>query len=753
MSQLLRRFNILSWPIWAKLLAGFLVAGLVPLALLLLVILTSIQEVGAQNIEAFLTETATREARGIETGLARASETITLFTGNTVNVEKLRTVLPSDETVTINPINRADVVAEFQNQILNTGTSPLASIDLLDADGTLVVQALPGSTISMASGSDLSESAAYIQGVQASLSNRSLVIAVAIDEANQPIVDVVNVLMGLAPDTEEPVLLGYVVGHVAVNQVIFNNLLGEGEFLDATSRLVTRRGFVVDVDGARFEDNLLFNPDIFEAALAGNDQTEQVRLDDDVLLRYYAAIPNTPFVLVKESPLGAVSNQVIEALLSRAFALIVGIGFLVIVLVLLGNQLLSSPLQRVSQAIQAMTSGNYAAPLPPVRRGDEIGELAGNVADMRRRVLGLINDLEERIEARARDVDATREISRVAATQRDTQQLMEQVVNLIVERFPNIYHAQVFLIDNERHFAVLKSSTGEPGRQLLARGHRLGVGSASVIGRVTSAGEMVVARNTSTSQVHRHNEFLPDTLAELAIPLRVANRVIGALDVQSRQSDAFTTEQMDVLQTMSDQIAVAIENVRLYTESVQRLARIERERGRSTLQMWHDYISNERVQRLESAAGAPPQANHLDAVRQSALARGEVTVGEVTDRGTIPLAAPIRLRGQLLGAVEWEVPEAEYDDNKLLLAQDLTDQLAVNLESARLFQESQRATARERLVNELSASLTTQNDIEQIMQMAVREVGKALRSPQVSIRLSPQVNGQHSELVSDDGDK
>ena len=754
MSDLMKQLNILSWPIWVKLVAAFLVAGLLPLFLFLFIALNSIQDVGVQNIEALLTETAVREARGIEEGLTRASESLILFAENTNNLASLRDVLPIDSSVVVSPINEAELIAELQKQILNTGASPFSQVEVIDTRGELVVQAEQGEIIRMARGLDRTSSAAYLQASPVSQSAQTTVVAVDIDDNDQPLVDVVHILRITVPGEPEPVVLGYLTGRVNAGEVIYANLLADGDFLGGNSRLVTQRGFVIDADGARFEDALLLNDNLFQAALAGEGQIEEVRLDDEALARYYAPISSSPFVLVKQLRQDAVSSQIIGSLVSRVFVLVVGITLLVVVLALLGNQLLASPLQLVRQAIQAMSSGNYQAPLPDIRRGDEIGGLAGDFADMRRRTLDLINNLEARIEARARDVTATREISRVAATQRDMQELMDRVVNLIVERFPNIYHAQIFLLDNDERFAVLRSSTGEAGQQLLTRGHRLAVGSISVIGRVSSTGEMVVERDTGGSTgVHRRNEFLPDTRAELAIPLRVGSRTIGALDVQSQQSDAFTAEQMEVLQTMADQIAVAIENVRLYTESIKQIEQLERTRAMTTLQLWHEYMDNERQQRLESTAGVIPETSAMDQLRSQSLRDGNVVVGNVTDRRTVPVAVPIRLRGQLLGVVEWEVPETDYDENKLLLAQELTNQLALSLENARLFQESQRATVRERLVNEISSSLTAENEVEQIMQTAVREVGKALRSPHVGIRLAPRVNGQQAEMVSNNGDK
>jgi GAF domain-containing protein len=215
----------------------------------------------------------------------------------------------------------------------------------------------------------------------------------------------------------------------------------------------------------------------------------------------------------------------------------------------------------------------------------------------------------------------------------------------------------------------------------------------------------------------------------------------------------FSEEQMQVLQTMADQVAVAIENARLYTESLRRLTEIEENRQRSTMQAWRSYMRNQHLDHLESTAGILPSNALKSDLSQDALQQRQVVVGERTDRKTIPIAVPIFLRDQLLGTVEWEVPEAEFDMNKVQLAQNLTDQLAVNLENARLFQESQRATQRERLVNEISARLTTQNDIDQILQTAVREVGMALRSPQVNIRLNTQkqANGQNGHEKVDAG--
>ncbi len=747
MNEILRHLNIISWPIWVKLLAALLLAAIIPAALALLLTVDTLDAISTQNVEGFIRETGTRQANAISAAFIQAHSEINGYIEDEGNAGLLRAVLPvsDDPNDDVNPISIANLVSDLQAKLLNTPNSVYAAITVVDRQGRIVLEALPGRTVTINTGRNIAESSTFQQAFEAAMVGESQLLVVDLESEAEPIINIANVITAVIPGRTEPALLGYTIARVKLTPIIEANLPLNVEFADTYSQLVNRSGLVLDAAGVILENNTLatMSTHLLRQAEGGEPNLEITRQNNQRIVRYYVPIAHSPFVLVVESSFSVVANQITSFLVERGFALVVGIVALLVVLVIFWNYLFTPPLRRLSQAIQAMSGGNYGLPLPDVNRGDEVGELAGNFADMRRRILNLVTDLEQRIERRGRDVTATREISHAAATQRDLNQLMNQVVNLIVERFDNIYHAQIFLIDPDRQFAVLQASTGDPGRQLLARGHRLAVGSLSVIGRVTEAGEVVIARDTFSNPVHQRNEFLPDTLAELAIPLRVGSQIIGALDVQSRLGDTFDSEQVEVLQTMADQIAIAIENARLYTESLRQLAELERNRRESTLKTWYEFMNNQRVQRLEQVAGTSDGSSSasLDDVRQTALAQGAVVVGKSTTNHTIPLAVPIRLRGQLLGTVEWEVPETEFDEDKVQLAQALTDQLAVNLENARLFQESQRATERERLVNEISAQLTRQNDIDQILQTAVREVGMALRSPQVSIRLNSPANG------------
>jgi len=453
---------------------------------------------------------------------------------------------------------------------------------------------------------------------------------------------------------------------------------------------------------------------------------------------YYARVQGTPFVLVTQVPLAAVLRQPAAYFTNAgAFVLITGfLGLATIALVALYNQHLTAPLTQLQRAMRATGRGNYHEPVP-TNRADEIGELARTFVTMRQQVEANLEELQGVAQERSRDMRTTQQISHKAVTTRNLQKLMDEIVNLIVERFPNIYHAQIFLLNQNKRYAILRASTGDAGQQLLSRGHRLAVGSLSVIGQATSQQNYIIARDTSASEVHKRNEFLPDTRSELAVPLIVGNQIIGALDVQSKDSETFTEAQIQVLQTVADQIAVGIENAQLYQESVRRVQSVQARVRNQTRRAWQDYMFENRTQRLVRQSGAATETD-LDSLRRQALSEGAVVVGDRTENDTVPIAVPLRLKDQIIGVVTSELPLAEYNGNKLLLAQELTERLADSLDNTRLFEQSQRATERERLVNEISTKLTAQTDVNEILQMAVEEVGRALRAPQVSIRLTNQ---------------
>lgn len=169
---------------------------------------------------------------------------------------------------------------------------------------------------------------------------------------------------------------------------------------------------------------------------------------------------------------------------------------------------------------------------------------------------------------RAEQLQTAAEIARDTSGTLALDVLLRNVVNLVRDRF-GFYHSSIFLIDAEQKFAVVRESTGAAGEEMKRRGHKLAIGSKSIIGYVTQHGEPLVINDVSQSEIHRFNPLLPETKSELGIPLKIGEKVIGALDVQSTQVNAFTPDDISILQLLADQIAVAISNAQAYELSQQ----------------------------------------------------------------------------------------------------------------------------------------------------------------------------------------
>jgi methyl-accepting chemotaxis protein len=172
------------------------------------------------------------------------------------------------------------------------------------------------------------------------------------------------------------------------------------------------------------------------------------------------------------------------------------------------------------------------------------------------------------LERRSVQLQAAAEVSRTAISVRDLDALLAQVTHLISQQF-GFYHAGIFLLDAAEEYAVLQAANSEGGQHMLEKGHRLKVREQGVVGYVTGTGEPRIVLDVGSDAVHFNNPLLPETRSEMALPLKLGAQIIGALDVQSKQEGAFDEKDATVLQTMADQLAIAIENARLLQETQQ----------------------------------------------------------------------------------------------------------------------------------------------------------------------------------------
>lgn len=300
---------------------------------------------------------------------------------------------------------------------------------------------------------------------------------------------------------------------------------------------------------------------IDQAATGWFNNTEA---DGQVELGAYQWLPDWNLGVVLELP-----EATIFAELNSLAPFMIGlVGIAVFVstgIVLYVTSRMLRPLGTLTTFSERISRGEWSHRVPEERE-DELGTLAASLNRMAEELSGLYHSLEARVEERTRQIRTAAEVARAVTSTPNLDDLLRRAVDLIRERF-GFYHVSIFLLEHDGRTAVLRESTGQVGAVLKARGHTLTVGSQSIIGWVTANNQPRIASDLGRDPVHLANELLPETRSEAAVPLQVAGRVLGALDVQSSESGAFTPEMLEVLQTLADQLSTAIQNARLAQES------------------------------------------------------------------------------------------------------------------------------------------------------------------------------------------
>lgn len=246
-------------------------------------------------------------------------------------------------------------------------------------------------------------------------------------------------------------------------------------------------------------------------------------------------------------------------------------GLIIVVIIVgiaaLAAQIIARPVVRLTAAAEKIGAGDLTVRAEVLSR-DEIGTLAMTFNSMTRQLGELVTSLEDRVQSRTSQLEASAEVSRVATSILDTRQLLTDVVNLISVRF-GFYYVSVFTLDEAGQAAVLRAATGQAGEVLLGRQHQLPLNTNSMVGGAIVTLQARIALDVGGEAVRFANPLLPGTRSEIALPLRVGNRAMGALDVQSEQANAFDEASANVLQAMADQIAVALLNAESFNRSEQ----------------------------------------------------------------------------------------------------------------------------------------------------------------------------------------
>ncbi|MBN1876225.1 MAG: GAF domain-containing protein [Anaerolineae bacterium] len=399
------------------------------------------------------------------------------------------------------------------------------------------------------------------------------------------------------------------------------------------------------------------------------------------------------------------------------------------------------PVTTLTETAAAITAGDLSR-TAPIESEDELGALARSFNSMTEQLRALIGSLEQRVQERTADLEyrsrylqASSEVGRVVASILDTEQLIRQVVELIRGRFA-LYYVGLFLVDAGGEWAVLHAGTGDAGQKMLARKHRLKIGSGSMIGWCVAHEQPRIAQVAEADAVRQATTELPDTRSEAALPLRSRGKVLGALTVQSDQPNAFDETSLAVLQVMADQVAVALDNARLFAESQQAIETARQAYGELSRRAWLEMMSARQNWgfHYEQKTLQPVQGKWQSEMLQASQ-RGGSVVHNDTDEPA--LSVPLKLRDQVIGVIDLrrESPDQIWTEEDRTAVETMAEQLSLALESARLYQDTQRRAARERLVGEVTARVRETLDVDVVLQTAVRELWGALDLAEVEVRM------------------
>jgi GAF domain-containing protein len=409
-------------------------------------------------------------------------------------------------------------------------------------------------------------------------------------------------------------------------------------------------------------------------------------------------------------------------------------AIIIIFLLISGAGIINLLIRRLNESIQlARTSEEIQK-----RENRELNELRSALEErVRQRTaeLELANSANER---RAHQFEAITQVLTTISTIQGIEALLPRIAGVISEQF-GVYHAGIFMQDSNREFAVLRAANSDGGRKMLARNHKLRIGQTGIVGFVAATGQPRIAIDVGADAAYFDNPDLPDTRSEIALPLRYAGKIIGVLDVQSTEPNAFNQDDIDVLVTLADQVAIAINNALTIEEAQRSLAEVRSAISQTTQEAWNVLrpkslgvgfqLTETAVKPLEK----PIEGEHI----QHALKTGEPI--QFTDENQQSrLAIPVQLRGRTIGVIHLGARNhAPLTDDDADIAKAVAERLSLAIETATLLQATQRRADIERITADISSRISSSTRFETILQTAAQELSRALGGSDVLVQIEP----------------
>ena len=372
---------------------------------------------------------------------------------------------------------------------------------------------------------------------------------------------------------------------------------------------------------------------------------------------------------------------------------------------------LARPIVRLRDAANKISAGEFSYRISEIPETRELAELAVDFNAMTANLSSLITDLERRVSERTEDITKRTEqlraasyIARQTAEIQDLSLLLNLVVKLVSDQF-GFYHAGVYLLNEAGDEVKLQASSSTGGQRMIEQGYSVKIGSPGIIGYVGSQKKPRIALDVGTDAVLFNNPDLPMTRSQIALPLLVRGKLLGVLDIHSDSANAFAFDDMDVLETLADQVAVAIDNARLLDESQAAFLQLEALTAVRTREAW-----NQKLGKRQRVFTYTPLG-----LRAEKSAESEENAVDV----------PITLRGQKIGTISL-ARKSNVRWNKLDedLMTEVATQAGLAVDNIRLLEEATERAKQEQIVGELAFRFSQALDIDSLLQTATREFGQ-----------------------------
>lgn len=421
-----------------------------------------------------------------------------------------------------------------------------------------------------------------------------------------------------------------------------------------------------------------------------------------------------------------------EMLFQHTSLISLAIGVMLLVLISwLTIRYALQPLIDLSNTANGVASGDLTR-VAVVQTEDELGDLARAYNSMITQVRETITSLQRRVAERDRDLERrtiqlqlSAEVARQSSANSGLDQLLDRLVRLISDRF-NIYHAGIFLIDEEGDHLVLRAASSPGGKRLVERNFKQAIDQTSLVGSVADKGELLLSQDIDKDTLAIGHADLPQTRSEIALPLKTSDLTLGVLDLQASKIAAFSNDDIEIFEILSDQIALAIDRAKLQTKNEE----LSREMGL----LYQQQIHQSWQRRLEdlSMTFAYRSGNVTREFSHDAIEKCEEQTAHL-------LKLPVILRDQSLGWVTLRRHHEgqPWSEEETDLVKETLTQIALALENARLLEENQQRAKNEALVGNITGKTQGLLDVESVMKTAVREIGSSLGLTRVQITLKP----------------